>query len=198
MPIGHASLTIATKRAYSQLPSPPPELVKRVKYEDDVLFEIKPESTFYQVIYTEIRLGNERSEKFKEYYKTERCTMDNYKGEHILAVFFKPHYNFLQLVMHCLRDAPIFVIGITNGDERCLEHLQIPIITNGKNIINKMKMLDPLGGGMYPLDCCVLFDNLGYVQNTVSWQNSGHDARAFRKYLLDVVRDRDIIMYLDS
>ena len=157
---------------------------------DEVIIDIQLESSFHRLVY--------RPEK--ACYGTLCEVMNNYKGGPILMVFFKPQYTFLQLVLHCLlkKNISVYTIAVTDGNGAeplpSCRSIPVPTITKGRNIIRNMRLLDPLGGGTYPLDCCVLFDKYGQIKSTISWQCSGCDAATFEQYLIESIQDTDIIM----
>lgn len=182
------------KRRFIHLPSPPPEELKRSRYERNQLMDIGKNSDFYKVLFgkdNKCQTPCYHNGQKTLYYNKLLGLIHGYKGGDIVMVFFKPHFSFLDLVIHCLRDVQIYVIGITNG---IVEENRIPIITDGKDIITDLRLLDPLGGATYPMDCCIIFDRLGNVKNTISWQESRCNADIFEKLLLLAIQDIDIFM----
>ncbi|AET40169.1 uncharacterized protein Ecym_5415 [Eremothecium cymbalariae DBVPG len=88
----------------------------------------------------------------------------------ILVVFYNPHYICLDIVIDILRmsNCVAYIIGVTVKRTGLLDSkYNFPIITSGCQLIRKLKLLDPLGGGIYPLDCVLKFTAAGHFKNII-------------------------------
>ncbi|QPG73789.1 hypothetical protein FOA43_001103 [Brettanomyces nanus] len=56
----------------------------------------------------------------------------------------------------------LFIFGVTPSSWSRRNHFDFPILVDESGIIGKkLRILDPLGGGIYPLNCLFIFDRYG-------------------------------------
>lgn len=113
--------------------------------------------------------------------------------KNLLIFFFNPHFTFLEIMVDFfeLAKPEVSVIGVTCvGSLQC--NTNFPIIINGETLVRKLHLLDPLGGGKYPRDCCLVINSHGDLKNEVNFGHR-HDY-SFVERLLHCIEEEDIVI----
>ncbi|SCW02438.1 LAFE_0F06436g1_1 [Lachancea fermentati] len=108
---------------------------------------------------------------------------------HLLVFFFNPHFVFLEVMQNVANvlGNKVTVIGITCCVDYSSNAVNFPIITNGEKIIRHMRLLDPLGGAKYPLECCLIINSSDDLENIVYFRHN--QDKHFTRRLLNSIND---------
>ncbi|AMD19698.1 HCL453Wp [Eremothecium sinecaudum] len=108
---------------------------------------------------------------------------------YIAVAFFNPHYVFTSVLSDILRNLDSHdtaLVGVTVNGSAMEENCDFPIITNGQTLIRALHLLDPLGGGIYPMDCVLLFNREGHLVAFLPF--SPFNRASFKAQLLNIIQ----------
>lgn len=132
------------------------------------LFDYESETRLYDRF---IRYNYQENGKWRSGSLVELLKSNN--NQNILIVFYNPHFNFLDILKSILfsLENNLFIIIATCSEIKAVESNDFPNVHNGKNLIKRLKIVDPLGGGSYPSDCCFLITSHGDLKDFIMFRN---------------------------
>lgn len=93
------------------------------------------------------------------------------EGKYLVLLFFGVGYSYLSLISQYYQNGNdnsnnnIQIVGVSNYIQE--NEFSFPIITNNLRLVKNCNVLDPLGGGVYPRDCILIFDSKGQIYKIV-------------------------------